>query len=123
MRSLARNKKSFYYALYTGKSEVTDGYGRKTGQYTMTYSTPVLFKANIAPATGVSDLEMFGQNTNYSHVISTSDMTCPIDETSHLWIGVPTTDPYNFVVVRKAESLNCISYAIREVNVSVLTSV
>ena len=122
MRSLARNKKHFYYALYDGKTEITDTYGNKTGQYTLTYGNPVGYWANISPATGVSDLEMFGQNTNYSHVISTSDMTCPITETTHLWIGVPTTDPYNYVVVRKAESLNCISYAIREVNTSVNTS-
>lgn len=122
MRSLARNKKHFYYALYKSKDEITDSYGNKTGQYTLTYESPVGYWANISPATGVSDLEMFGQNTNYSHVISTSDMTCPITETTHLWIGVPTTDPYNYVVVRKAESLNCISYAIREVNTSVNTS-
>lgn len=118
MKSLARNKKSFYYALYTGKEEVIDEFGNKTGQFTLTYSNPEEYRANISPATGTTDLEQFGQNTNYTHVISTSDMNCPFDESTHLWVGVPITDPYNFVVVKKAESLNCISYAIREVNAS-----
>lgn len=118
MRSLERNKKTFFYALYTGKEEVIDSFGRKTGQYTLTYSSPKEYKANISPATGTTDLAQFGQNTDYSHVISTSNMDCPFDETTHLWIGIPNTDPYNFVVVRRAESLNCISFAIREVKTS-----
>ena len=118
MKSLKRNKKQFYYALYQGMSELTDEYGNRTGQYTLTYSDPASYRANISPATGTTDLEQFGQNTNYSHVISTSDMNCPFEETTRLWIGVPTTSPYNYLVVRKAESLNCISYAIREVETS-----
>ena len=123
MRSLVRNKRHFYYALYKSKDEITDSYGNKTGQYTLTYDSPVSYWANISPATGVSDLTQFGQNTDYSHVISTSDMSCPITETTRLWIGVPTTAPHNYLVVRRAESLNCISIAIREVNASVNTSV
>lgn len=124
MKDLARNKKKFYYALYTGVTELTDGYGNRTGQYVPSYSAITEYRANISPARGSADLEQFGINENYTNVITTSDMSCPFTETTRLWINIPTTDPHNYVVVRRAESINSLSFAIREVSVSpgVITS-
>ena len=117
MRSLERNKQTFYYALYSGVTEVTDENGDYTGERQVTYSSPVKYRANISAARGESETAPFGIETNYSKTISTSDMTCPIQEDTVLWIGKdPTTDPYNFLVVKVAKSLNCILYAIREVS-------
>lgn len=118
MRSLGRNKQTFYYALYTGKSEIIDEFGNNTGQYVATYTEPAEYRANISPARGTSDLEQFGINSNYTKVIVTSDMECPFTETTRLWIGIPSTESYNYVVVQRAESLNSISFAIREVTAS-----
>jgi hypothetical protein len=117
MRSLERNKQTFYYALYLGKNEYQDEDGNYTGEYELEYDEPVLYRANISAAKGESESTPFGIETNYSKTISTCDMNCPIKEDSVIWIGKdPTTDPYNYIVVKVAKSLNSILYAIREVS-------
>ena len=47
MNCLARNETTIYYATVSGKTELTDEYGNKTGQYELTYSAPVKWAANI----------------------------------------------------------------------------
>lgn len=116
MRALQRNKQTFYYALYLGATESVDEDGYYTGEMTSSYSTPVEARANISPARGEADVELFGITEQYTKTIVTTDMNCPIDTTSQLWIGIPITEPYNYVVVRVAKSLNSITYAIREVS-------
>lgn len=116
MRALSRNKQTFYYALYQGETPATDEDGYYTGESEVTFSAPVKMKANISPARGEADVELFGVSEQYSKTIVTSDMRCPIDTMSRLWVGISTDEPYNYVVVRVAKSLNSITYAIREVS-------
>lgn len=117
MRALARNKQAIYYALYQGKQDITeDSY--YTGEQETVYSEPVLFKINVSPSKGNADLEIFGIEAQYSKVMVTADMSCPIDEYSRLWIGITPDQPYNYVVKRVARGLNSISYAIEEVSAS-----
>lgn len=118
MRSLERNKQKIYYALYDSKTELVDADGNSTGEYVTTYSTPVAFRCNVSAANGMSDLSPFGINDSYTKTITTNDMQCPITETSRLWIGIPTTQPYNYVVTKVAKSLNSITYAIKKVDVN-----
>lgn len=119
MRALERNKRTFYYALYEGKTALTDSNGMKTGEYGVSYSTPVQADMNVSAARGNADLEQFGVDVAYSHTAVTCDMTCPIDTHSIIWYGAdPDTEPHNYVVVRVAKSLNSIMYALQEVNVS-----
>ena len=120
MRCLQRNKQTFYYALYTGKEQIIDANGNKSGQYRVIYSDPVEMKANISASRGSSDVEMFGISELYTKTIVTEDLSCPIKEDSILWIGKEPYEneeltPYNYVVVQKAQSLNSITYAVREV--------
>ena len=120
MRCLNRNKQTFYYALYKGEVEEQDTDGNYTGEREIEYYTPVKMKANISAARGESDLNPFGIETNYNKTIVTDDMKCPIKEDTVIWIGKdPTEDPYNYIVVKKAASLNTIVYAIREVQVGI----
>jgi len=124
MRSLARNKQTIYYALYDGKTEIIDEYGNKTGEYVTSYKSPVSFRINVSAARGTADVEQFGINANYSKTMVTNDMTCPISETTRLWIDTPAFDllenvlPHNYVVTAVAKSINSITYAIKEVVVS-----
>ena len=119
MRSLARNKQKLHYALLVSRTEIIDADGNKTGEFENTYGNPIEFKANISPARGNADIDIFGANVNYSKTIVTTDMRCPIDENSLLWIDTdPLTQPYNYVVTQVAKSLNVITYAIKEVRVS-----
>lgn len=118
MRELERNKQTIYYALLTGSTEATDASGYRTGGRNKTYSEPVSIRINVSPARGNANREMIGIDCQYSKTLTTADLDCPIQEDSILWIGVPTTEPHNYVVVRKAKSLNDIVYAIREVKLS-----
>lgn len=117
MQSLMSNHRTVYYALYTGMTDITrDGY--KTGEKRKTYSDPVAFPCNVSPARNPADTEPFGISTDYDRTIVTCDMNCPIAEDSILWVGVPVTEPYNYKVVRRAESLNGLLFAIKEVTKS-----
>ena len=50
MRCVMRNKTSFYYALYTGQTEIIDEYGNATGQYSVQYSDPIKSLGNVSAA-------------------------------------------------------------------------
>jgi hypothetical protein len=144
MRALARNKQTFYYALYQGHENITDSDGYLTGEKEVLYGEPTEYKANISPARGSADIELFGITEQYTKTIVTTDMDCPIDEMSRLWIeknphegladkdGVGLRDkfgrrlcasdagilPHDYVVVRVARSINSITIAIKEVSAS-----
>ncbi len=118
MMCLGLNKRTFYYSLYLGETDIVDSEGNLTGGKAKQYSEPVAAEMNVSAAHGDTSVEQFGLNENYSRTIVTDDMNCPIDTDSKLWIEIPPTEPYNYRVVRVAKSLNSITYAIREVTVS-----
>lgn len=119
MRTQKRNKSSVYYALYNGVQELTDASGNYTGEYAPSYGTPVKIRVNVSAAKGTADVEQFGIDTPYSKTIVTDNMSCPIAEDTVLWIGkTPSAGEYNYVVVRVAKSINSITYAVKEVDVS-----
>lgn len=51
------------------------------------YNAPVLFYANISSGRGDAQADVFGSSVDYTRTISTTDMTCPIDELSLIWIN------------------------------------
>lgn len=125
MRSLERNKQTVYYALYTGKTEILDADGNRTGQFIEGYSDPVKISVNVSAARGTADMEQFGIEVNYTHTICTNDMSLPIDTDSILWVGItPDADgedgavKHNYCVVTVGTSINNKMIAIREVSVS-----
>lgn len=124
MRILERNKSTFYYLLYTGKTPVLDEDENETGEYDVGYGEPVEMRANVSAATGQSQVEQFGNLENYDKVIVTDDMTCPINENTVLFIDKePSYDAlgkpqYDYTVKRVAKSLNSISIAVSKVKVS-----
>lgn len=121
MRTLERNKTSFYYALYLGKEENVDTDGNLTGTYTVLYSNPVECKGNISASSGSVQFEQFGNDLQYDKVIVLDDVNISIDENSVLWVdkevehdkyGNPVFD---YVVKKVARSLNSVSFAISKV--------
>lgn len=96
MRDLNRNKKTIYYALYTGKSESTDTSGDYTGEQTLTYSDIKPFRIHITESQRIAPTEPFGVYKNYTHRMATHDMSCPIDEKTILWVDkFPSLSEYN----------------------------
>lgn len=118
MRELERNKQLIHYALFEGYTDAVDKSGYKTGEKVKTYSDPIELRINVSPARGNADRDIFGIDCSYSRTMTTADTDCPIQEDTVLWVGTDVQNPPNYVVVRKAVSLNDIVYAIREVTVS-----
>lgn len=138
MRSLKKNKQKLYYATYSEEIKVyqsdenenivyvDDGDGNlipiEIGS-APGYNTPVLFHTNISAGKGSAQEEVFGTGIDFTRTISTTDMTCPIDELTLLWIDVPiayladgTVDPDSAdykVAAKPAKGLNNIMIAIK----------
>lgn len=124
MKTMERNKVPFWYLLYDRKEEVKDEYGNDTGESKIIYGSAQRGFMNVSAATGSAQVEQFGAFTDYSRVIVTDDMSCPIDENSVLFLekepeyAEDGTPLYDYIVKRVAKSLNSISYAVRKVSVS-----
>ena len=124
MRCMARNKTTFYYALYTGQTEIVDEYGNVTGQYSVTHGDPIKALGNVSAAQGEMQTRQFGDSESYDKVIVLDDVNAPIDEYSILWVDTPpildggsTETPHDYVVKKVARSLNSVSIAISKVSV------
>lgn len=120
MRLVARNKRTFYYSLYEGRSDYLDDNGERMPKY----SEAIPMSANISAAYGSAETEQFGTMLDYDRVIITDDVNCPIDEQSVLFVDKePEFDEIHsplgdYIVKRVAKSFNNISYAIKKVDMS-----
>lgn len=118
--------REFWYALYERDEEKKDAAGNYTGLYKPVYTPPRLMSANISAARGTSNEQIFGVDISYDKAIVTSDVDCPISETTILWLdNAPiinsdgsTDTPYDYIVTRVARSINSVSYAAKRVDVS-----
>lgn len=121
MRTLDRNKQTFHYATYLGKTDMYDDDGYMTGESAMTYSEWKEYSANISAATGESQIEQFGNSEQYDRVIVTDDVNCEIDENTILCVDIEAiegnTKVFDYIVKKKAKSLNSVSYAISKVKI------
>ena len=114
---------------------LVDEYGNETGEVTPIYGEPKLMRANISWATGRANTEQFGINLDYDRVIVTDDKSCPIDETTVLFVekepefkvvthivdGEPVEIQYplfDYIVKRVSPSIHYISIAIKRVDVT-----
>ena len=165
MRTLRRNWQTFYYCQYISDrvpgdtsvagvaisgisvidddeqnvNYVRDEYGNLDGETIPYYTAPVQYRANISPAVGAVQEEMYGKLENYDKVIVT-ELSCPINEKSVLFIGKDpemteattyeydedekeyvektySVPAYNYIVERVSTSLNSKTIAIRQVPV------
>lgn len=116
MRDSEKNKSTIYYALRNVASD-EDEWGNTDG--VTTYGEPIKMKISVSGDKGEASSEAFGADIRYERQMSTHDMSCPIDEYSHLWLeGRSVKETHNYEVAAVSKSLNCIRYAIRRVNVS-----
>ena len=127
MKCMECNKTAFYYALYASRTELTDDYGNKTGEYQINYGNPVKEYGNISAAKGEMQNQQFGESEAYDKVIVLGNPQTSIDEHSILWVdSTPimaqngsTTTPHDYIVKKVARSLNSVSIAVSKVDVCV----
>lgn len=118
MRGLNRNKRTIYYANPVGEVAEIDEYGNETGEITLTYSSKASLDCNISAASGEEAVQAFGNFVDYTRTICVADPNCPLKENTAVWFDVSPSKPYNYIVVRKADTKNGVMYALREVSVS-----
>jgi len=120
MRTLVKNRRSFYYANYEGSIDTKDKDEFFTGEKDPGYGDPVLYtKGTVSSASGYSGIESFGDLADYDRVIVTGDMNCPINEQSILWIDeTDPSKPHDYVVRRVAKTIDVIAIAVSSVKVS-----
>lgn len=138
MRSLRKNTQPLHYATYSeeikvykrdesGNIEYVEIDGEKIPIELGTvagYNEPVPFYANISAGRGDAQADVFGSNVDYTRTISTTGMTCSIDELSLIWIeseprhnpdGTVDADSADYkVAAYPAKSLNNIVIAIKK---------
>lgn len=116
MRDSEKNKVSIWYALRNVEKE-EDEWGN-TKDVT-TYGDPIKLKISVSGDKGEASAQAFGTDIKYERQMSTHDMSCPIDEYTHLWLdGRSIKETHNYEVAAVSKSFNCIRYALRRVNVS-----
>ena len=116
MRDLKRNQQTIWYSLLNVSSG-EDEWGNT--EDIKTYGEPIPMDISVSGDKGEISQQAFGMDLDYDREMSTHDMSCPIDEYTHLWIdGRDTEKTHNYIVKAVSKSLNCIRYAIKKVNVS-----
>ena len=126
MRTLKKNKRDFYYALFVEQNEIPDDYGNPSGEFSFVYSNPVKSEANISAARGETATMQFGDAKNYDRVMVLSNTETKINELSRLWVErMPvieddgsTNTPHDHNVMKVAASINVVAMAIKKVDVS-----
>lgn len=138
MRSLKKNMQRLFYSLYSEEITIyqhdengdivyveVDGERIPVVISTMAgFSNPVEFHASISAGKGNAQESVFGSDVDYTRTISTTDMTCPIDELSRIWIesepqynpdGTVNADSADYkVAAYPARGVNNIVYAIKK---------
>ena len=116
MRDSKKNQMKIHYALLNITKDIDEWGNTKDVK---DYSEPVELKISVSANKGEAAAQAFGADLQYDREMVTHDMSCPIDEYSHLWIDGRSPElTHNYEVAAVSKSLNCIRYAIRQVNVS-----
>ena len=118
MRTLDRNRREIWYAQYEGKEAIRDENGLLTGDYKLLYGEPQKLLLNYSAGVSRINLTTFGISEDYDRAMVTTDLDCPIEKMTRLWLGIEPAKPYNYVVSGKADSINSILYALKEVEVT-----
>lgn len=100
MRMLKKNKQKLYYATYSEEVPIYETDADGNIKYTEVdgekipipigkvagYNEPVTFYANIAMSGGESEAKEYGFDIgSYQAILSSSDKSLPITETSRIW--------------------------------------
>lgn len=115
MRTLAKNRIPYWYALFAGTQDVTDEDGNYTGEQEVIYTEPIKAWGNISAAKGDSYAAGFGTMIDYDKVLCTE--TTDLDENAVVWLDTEPTAPYNYRVRRVSKSINGTLVALKQVDV------
>lgn len=119
MRCNKRNKRTIYYSLYQGQTELVDSDGNLTGEHAESYAAPVKARMNVSGGKGRAEVELFGIDTPFTKVAVTEDLKTPFDTDTIWWFGAnPDTEAHNFRCTGVARTVNQVAIALAEVDKS-----
>lgn len=121
------NTKKVWFSNFAESTEAVDENGDYTGEKTVSFGPVKMTRANLSPARGTFQEEIFGANLRYSKTMSTSKMDLGIDERTILWDEEPDVDDNGlpvdpltakYRVAAIARGHYQVHYALRQMNVS-----
>lgn len=108
MKLLKRNTRPFLYRAFAGEEEELRN-GLHTGNMKPRYDDPVLYRGNISAPSGFATDNLFGVNTQYTHVLVMDNPQADISEDGLIdWQGAV----YEVKAVRP--SLNVLAVALKK---------
>lgn len=118
MRTLQRNKRTIYYALYNGVQEVVDSDGNYTGEQEVSYGEVQTARMNVSGGRGQAEIELFGVDNPFTRTAVTDDLTTPFNTDTIFWFEAdPTVDPHNYRCTGVSRTINQVVIALAELDV------
>lgn len=119
MRTVHRDKRPVAYAFYSGMTELQDTDGNFTGEYEVSYTTPVKTLMNVSGGRGQADIALFGLTQNFSRTAVTQDLDTNWNTEMVMWVERdPDTEPFDYRITQVARTINQVVLALEEVDVS-----
>ena len=116
MRTTQRDKRTIYYALYLGVTEVKDSDGNYTGEQIDSYAAPVKARMNISGGRGQAEIELFGIDNPFTRTAVTDDLETPFNTDTVFWFETdPVTEEHNYRCTGVARTINQVVIALSEV--------
>lgn len=116
MRTSQRDRRPVAYAFYDGAQELTDTYGNYTGEYTVSYTSPVKTYMNVSGGRGQADIALFGLTQTFSRTAITEDLETDFNTETVFWIeNDPDTEPFDYRVAAVSRTVNQVVLALAEV--------
>lgn len=117
MRTVQRNKRTIYYALYTGITDERDANGNLTGEHSAQYGNLVTARMNVSGGRGKADEELFGMDNPFTRTVVTDDLVTPFDTETIWWFDTdPLTEPHNYRCTGVARTINQVVIALAEID-------
>ena len=119
MRTLQRNKRTIWYALYNGVTEVVDDDGNYTGEQEVSYGEPIQARMNVSGGRGQAEIELFGVDNPFTRTAVTDDLTTLFNTDTIFWFEAdPETDPHNYRCTGISRTINQVVIALAELDVT-----
>lgn len=119
MRTVQRNKRTIYYALYEGVTEVVDSDGNYTGEQEVSYGEVQTARMNVSGGRGQAEIELFGVDNPFTRTAVTDDLETPFDTDTIFWFDAdPLVDPHNYRCTGISRTINQVVIALAEIGVS-----
>ena len=118
MRTVQRNKRTIYYALYEGVQEVVDSDGNYTGEQEVSYGEVQTARMNVSGGRGQAEIELFGVDNPFTRTAVTDDLETPFNTDTIFWFDAdPLVDQHNYRCTGVSRTVNQVVIALAELDV------